>query len=209
MKRFTQIATTIFLAMLFSFSAFAQGRWYEDQTHLNVMAPSGLSLRTEADLSGKRLMVIPFGMEVRHHGKVGSLVSIGAAEGYWRKISYRGKTGYAFGPYLSPLKQVQSTDMNREVRLEYGSHCTGDVNYDPKLHWYGFEWDWESGKGKMTAIKPELLLHGMGKDEMMEMSDYWLQDTSLERGARFMIGSKVRLEERMHIKDYSPVEYLD
>lgn len=209
MKRFTQIATTIFLTLVFSYSAFAQGRWYEDQPKLNVMAPSGLSLRTEADVSGKRLMVIPFGKEVKHHGKVGALVKIGGAEGYWRKISYKGKTGYAFGPYLSTLKQVESTDMNRDVRLEYGSHCTGDVNYDPRLHWYGFEWDWESGKGRMTSIKPELLLWGMGMDEMLEMADYWLQDTSLARGARFMIGSKVRLEERKNIKDYSPVEHLD
>ncbi|MDW3648595.1 MAG: SH3 domain-containing protein [Bacteroidia bacterium] len=209
MKRFTQIATTILLAFIFSLSAFGQGRWYEDQTHLNVMAPSGLSLRAEADVSGKRVMVIPFGKQVKHHGKVGQLVKIGGVEGFWRKITYKGKTGYSFGPYLNPLKQLKSTDMNREVRLDYGSHCTGDVNYDPRLHWYGFEWDWESGKGKMTAIKPELLLYGMGMDEMLELSDYWLQDSSLERGSRFMIGSKVRLEERKEIKDFSPIEYTD
>lgn len=143
MKRFFLLLTilTIF-SVAFSTSL--------DTLHLTVIAPSGLSLRSEPGLQGERLAVVPQGTELILIGQRYELFThaefIDQRYGSWVKARYAGKEGYLFSGYLREHPAfVSSTDINRDFRITSpGTRCLA-VNYDPTLNWYAFQLDKETG----------------------------------------------------------------
>lgn len=209
MKIFPGIS--IFLACIF-FVIQVQAQsdcWGHACNELSVMAPSGLSLRTIPQTNGKRLLVIPFGMKVKNHGVQGGEVRIGGIESTWMKITYKGTTGYAFGAYLSSVEQVPSTDINKEVRLDFGMHCDGQVNFDPALNWYGLYWDGEKQVGSLQKITPQLMTAENATAESMEMIDYELKDVSKKGDIQFMFGSKKELGQQKLVRSYTPKTWIN
>lgn len=109
------------------------------QNYFTVTALSGLNLRSEPGVKGKKIAAIPFGAIVETVESYSPDVAdtIEGKAGSWLEVKYRGQKGYVFSGFLAPGEAiVQPSGINRDYRLlTPGFHCSA-ANYDPGLHWY-------------------------------------------------------------------------
>lgn len=92
MKRILFSLLLIFLALGID----AQNAW--------VTAASGLRLRETASLSAKVVVLIPFGQKVQVLERTKVITEAEGIEGTLVKLSWNGKTGYAFDGFLSEIE---------------------------------------------------------------------------------------------------------
>lgn len=92
MKRFLFSVMLLFVTM----GMYAQNAW--------VTASSGLRLRETASLSAKVMVVIPFGQKVQVLERTKTSTEVEGIEGVLVKLSWNGKTGYAFDGFLSEIE---------------------------------------------------------------------------------------------------------
>lgn len=110
------------------------------QTYYTVTARSGLNLRAEPGVKGKKVASIPFGAIVRSDDDgytPGVKDTIEGKPGSWIMIRYQARSGYVFTGFLAMGEQiVQATEINRDYRLlKPGFHCSA-ANFDSGLNWY-------------------------------------------------------------------------
>ncbi len=74
----------------------------EEAETLVVTARSGLNLRDKPHSSGARIATIPEGGIVTVLEKSSATEVVKGKEGIWKKVSWQGKTGYAFSIFLGP-----------------------------------------------------------------------------------------------------------
>jgi hypothetical protein len=136
-----------------------------------IIAKSGLRMRNRPDLSGKKLMVIPYGMSVKLLEETGEAVTISGVTGRWSRVVFRKTTGWVFGGFLGSsvtdragkrlpagilgtyvlIKEVQSGNMPSRVHLE-NSIITRTVGGDMDSNIYCIVEDVESS-GKIHTVK--------------------------------------------------------
>lgn len=73
---------------------------------LVVAAKGGLNLREKPDSKSARLFTVPDGATVSLLERTETVEKIGGIDGKWVKISWDGKTGYAFDRFLKPSGYV-------------------------------------------------------------------------------------------------------
>lgn len=163
--------TRFLLLLLLPLFAFAQ----TDIGIFTVVAPSGLSMRAEADLSSERLTVIPYGTKIELPNYTGShqvdLFEIGDRLGYWAYVKYGKLNGYVFSAYLFEGEPfVQATAINKNYRIMAGGYRCDAINYDPTLNWYAWvPVQEDNARMQLQKINPLLEMAG---DSPYESSDY-------------------------------------
>ena len=112
-------STMRFLLICFLFSTILSAQKRIDLSSQYVWAESGLTMRAEGNAEGEKMMVIPFGAEVKVTGEWGEYLKVKAMdgvryetkngtsigepylmEGEYERVEYGGKTGYVFNGYL-------------------------------------------------------------------------------------------------------------
>lgn len=66
-----------------------------------VTAQGGLRIRETASTDAKTLVVAPKGSEVKDENETGPELKVGDQTGHWTKVTYEGKTGWAFDAFLT------------------------------------------------------------------------------------------------------------
>jgi hypothetical protein len=66
-----------------------------------VAVKDGLNMREEPSPTGKKMLTIPYRQEVLKLEEKPESFTIDKTEGKWTKVSWRGKTGWVFGGFLS------------------------------------------------------------------------------------------------------------
>lgn len=85
--------------------------------NLFVFAPSGLNLRTQADLQSEVVINIPNGTEIKPTGEEDNISSeIEGLEGKMIKVSFDGKEGYVFSGFLAPYPYPENYDLQSYVQ---------------------------------------------------------------------------------------------
>lgn len=127
-------------------------------TSLNVIAESGLNLRSKPDLDSRLLITIPFGAKVQHNFGGEITDTIDGFVDRWLQIEYNGLKGYAWGHFLGNCRFVDTLTTNHDFRiLKEGIHC-GVIAYSPGFSWYGMYPGNDSLKQIFKPIKIKLLI---------------------------------------------------
>jgi uncharacterized protein YgiM (DUF1202 family) len=94
-----------------AFSVFAQSTMY-------VTTKSGLILRDKPSKDGTKQRTIPYGDAAEVSEKTLKKEVIGGKTGYWREVTYKGTSGYAFDAFLSDTKptDIKNTPAKKETR---------------------------------------------------------------------------------------------
>lgn len=66
-----------------------------------VAVKDGLNMREEPSPSGKKMLTIPYRQEVQKLEEGPESFTIDKTEGKWTKVTWKGKTGWVFGGFLS------------------------------------------------------------------------------------------------------------
>ncbi len=93
------------VCLLLLFGSAAGYAQFFSQKKMYVVAPSGLRMRDKEGQTGKVVTVIPYGTEVVYLSQ-GKGEEIGGRYGIWYKIKWNGKTGWAFGAFLTEEKPL-------------------------------------------------------------------------------------------------------
>ncbi len=81
------------------------------ETYYYVTASSGLSLRSGTNLKSKKLLVLPYGAQVKHlSSPEHTAMTLGGITGEMIEVSYQGATGFAFNGYLTTLAPPQPSE---------------------------------------------------------------------------------------------------
>ena len=149
----------------FAFSGFLQNEPPMPQNvSLYVVANSGLRLREKADATSAILATIPFGDSLKTDGnnlnyydlvekKSKLLFKFEDIEGYWQKVVYKGKKGYAFTGFLSEFYKPQIVNTSH-ILLEEGYSCGIVVQNTAEYNWFG--WYKKGSKTSLKAIEKPL-----------------------------------------------------
>ncbi len=187
--------------LVFLFSAFWALPFYSiAQDYFTVTAPSGLNLRAEPGVKGKKIIAIPFGAVVEMEESVyepGTIDTIESKVGSWLEVKYRGQKGYVFSGFLMPGEAVvQSTGINRYYRmLSPGYHCSA-ANYDPSLYWYALV----RKNNRLTVKKTSIMVkfrNDFSEKELAECVDCYTckVEADMKDSVFFFIGTKQPLAE--------------
>jgi len=176
-----------------------------ENNEFTVVAPSGLSLRNNPNLSSKKLEIIPFGtlitiMNVSQIFNTDEMKTIDSRPGNWVKTKFNGKEGYVFSGYLKkgPL-YLPSTIINKDFRLiQAGQKCDA-VNYDPNLNWYGLSFDNENKKTNLIPVNISFDYTSESTKEELEYSYYPIGEfvnvkTNKKENFSICIGTKEPLD---------------
>lgn len=104
MKRLYVLFTLILLVSSYLYISAEQ----IDKTMI-VITEAGLRLRESPDTTGKVIITIPYKTEVKFIEEKGDTITISGKYGKWTKISWKGKTGWAFGGFLAELDKSDLT----------------------------------------------------------------------------------------------------
>jgi hypothetical protein len=104
--------------MLAAFAIFATAFSALAQTTMYVTTKSGLILRDKPAQTGTKQRTIPYGDAATVAEETLKKEVIGGKTGYWREVSYKGTTGYAFDAFLSDTKptDLKNTPAKKETR---------------------------------------------------------------------------------------------
>ena len=177
----------------------------EEATIYTIIAPSGLSLRSEPNLDSDRILIIPFGEQVTVDETQGDLFissnkdTIDSRFGYWLPVTYENKKGYLFSAYLKyGYLLVPETEINNEFRIVMSGIRCDPLNYDPDMYWYAFKLNEDRDDFDVVPVSPKMnfdLNFGEGEEEFMYvgMGDFVELDTGLKDDINdfyLMLGSK-------------------
>ena len=65
--------------------------------YLNVLASSGLNMRSQPDARSRIITNVPFGKKVEVQEKTKTQLKSGWIKDNWYRVKYRGREGYIFG----------------------------------------------------------------------------------------------------------------
>ena len=149
----------LFLTLLcFDFHASSQefqngSRW--------ISASSGLRMRDQPNLNGKKLDVIPYGERVNWVAENEETVFLAGTSGKWTKVKWEGKDGWVYGGFLSSMHPEKAT-LNTDVLSTFYSDKWGE---------------------KLSLIRVELDGRGftLRKDGSINLGDYEYDVTTVHR----------------------------
>ena len=104
------------------------------ETYYYVNATSGLSLRSGTNLKSKKLLVLPYGAQVKYLSTPQhTAMTLGGISGEMVEVSYQGATGFAFNGYLTTLAPPQPRETVKDYanRISTKDHI---VNVVTKAH---------------------------------------------------------------------------
>lgn len=117
------LVTVLMLLFYVQMWAVDQQPPFSSGEQIEVVSPSGLTLRTLPNKNSKSLGVIPFGETVLVLNQDSSLLSetINYVEGNWIKIDFEGEEGYVFDGFLSvfPLPEYDFEHTTLDMDLIY------------------------------------------------------------------------------------------
>ena len=122
-----------------------------------VSPADGLNLRDKPDTAGNKIVTIPSGESVSLIEETGSDVTIGSSTGKWSKVTWKDKTGWAFGGFLSKTK-LSDPSVSQLKTLE------GDYDEDAPAE--------PGNPSNWLSIHNSIISYGLGG--MMEASWYCL-----------------------------------
>lgn len=99
-----------FLAACMLFGA-SVSAWAQNTMYVNTK--SGLIMRSKPDLTGTKELTIPYGQAADvSQDFFSDQETIGGKTGYWRRVTYKGKLGFAFDAFLS---ESEPSDVKKTV----------------------------------------------------------------------------------------------
>lgn len=127
-----------------------------------VLALSGLRLREMPSFDSKTIVTIPFAAKVERkdiHPKDGEydnpLYSPDSIPGWWEKIIWKGKTGYAFNAFLG--EGIKKMDRDFYLLFEDAAACWSDAYASLEYHYYGLFLSKDGTKSEIKRIKPSFI----------------------------------------------------
>lgn len=92
----------------------------ECASHLicRVTAPSGMRFRAQPSLKAKVVSSVPYDTLVKACSKTYGAMTYEGIEGFWRKITYKGKTGYMFDGFMEIRNIIRTADTTRTVEMD-------------------------------------------------------------------------------------------
>lgn len=106
-----------------------------------VLAPSGLKMRAQPNFSAKSIAVIPFGKKVKYVSNPQPWeqrpfqFDADSVAGEWRRVFWKGKSGYAFSGYLG--RGIFKMDKPFYLLAENAAACWDDAFMASNYHYYG------------------------------------------------------------------------
>lgn len=122
-----------------------------------VVARGGLNLRGEPSLTGKKVTTIPEGEQVAYLAAAGS-ITVGKVIGYWWKVSWQDKTGYAFSGFLSGAKPM-AVALDKPLQGQFTAACLSSSGTTPPKSCAG---QCEEGSFLLNADTSFAFVDGMG-----------------------------------------------
>lgn len=171
-----------------------------------IIAPSGLSLRTAPSLDSDRILVIPFGEQVKTNGTEYDLFNsnnedtIDGHIGYWFLVTYGRQEGYLFSAYLKyGHLLVPETKMNNEFRIVVSGIRCDPLNYDPDMHWYAFVLNEQRDDFEIVSVAPKMNFDMEWEEDEVEFMNKGISffvelNVELEGYSHLMLGSKTPLD---------------
>ncbi len=99
-----------------------------------VAVKDGLNMREEPSPTGKKMLTISYRQEVQKLEEKPESFTIDKTEGKWTKVSWRGKTGWVFGGFLSSnAPDAGSTQGATNASNRVGCKATCDENLEKSL----------------------------------------------------------------------------
>ncbi len=146
-KRIDMANKIIILVILVFWSFVITGQELEN-IRAQVIAESGLNLRSKPSLQSSVILKIPYYQSIHVYNKTGYRDTIQVFEtdtypihvdGEWVKVSYQNKTGYVLSTYLNvPSKQFQDPNLNQDFILLFpGVTCRDNIHKKIDHYWYG------------------------------------------------------------------------
>ena len=119
------------LILGFSFS-FLTGNTNPEQEKSNVIAFSGLKMRSAPSTKAKVIDIIPFGESVSLIENTDSLLTVEWLNGQWSKVNYQGMEGYVFDGFLThlPIPTQEFELTQSDLDLAYPILGWAENNYD-------------------------------------------------------------------------------
>lgn len=118
--------------LIILFAAFAVEVIAQDNPkYLNVLASSGLNMRSAPDAKARVITKVPYGKQVEVLEKTKTEFRSGWITDQWYKVHFRGREGFLFGGYLSELKAPPKNlqvDMLPQLAVEYCSFSLKQLN---------------------------------------------------------------------------------
>ena len=94
---------------------------FQPGSQVFAAAADGVYLREDADISGRKLALIPFGDKLEVHGSSTVYTVIDGRRGAWVKVKWQNLPGFVFGGFLA--KDLNTALIGRI--FSYGLQCTG------------------------------------------------------------------------------------
>lgn len=119
-----------------------------------VIATSGLNLRQESGLSGKKLATIPFGEKVRILSSLPD--SVNELTNPWVKVQYGTQLGWCHADYLGKEKIMEGIWANMVLLTEEKVHPGYPLRYQRSFQYYGVYA--ESGGFRLKPVQLSFVL---------------------------------------------------
>jgi len=104
-----------------------------------ISAASGLRMRDQPNLSGKKLDVIPYGERVNWLAEKDEVVYLAGTSGKWTKVKWGNTTGWVYGGFLSDLYNPDDEDNVEEIITLHSKKWGEDMSLcRVELNGYGF-----------------------------------------------------------------------
>lgn len=172
---------------------------------MRVIAESGLNMRSEASLSSRVVITVPYDSILQTCRSTDGKLVVDKITGYWRKASYNGKVGYMFDGFLELAQTevslaesaVEDTAKPREPQEQKVSKpLTGETkkkNKPAKPREIQFVTEAYNYCGDVSKLDPGLLWYGIyPADEKQREEFYQIKPVELN-----VVLSKAKIGEGM------------
>lgn len=189
-----KLSLPFLLILIVGCQVLAQEMPCHDSKHrARVIAKSGLNLRSEPDRNSEAIRSLPYWGEVKlcPERVPFQLDTIDGFVGFWRLLEFQGTEGYAFDAFLLHVDYhdtLHSIAKDFRFSMEHGG-CS-DINFDPKLHWFGvYRMD---GVDSIMPVDIEVVKPGSRLVQDYDVGNDWILRThhSDSMRALFLIGFK-------------------
>ncbi len=198
-----------------------------------VTAPSGLRIRSAPNTDGKMIASAPLNSELNGCQKSFGKFATSEAEGDWRKVEFKGKTGYIWDGFLeviskekdtisidnldtdstevsAPEKSSKPENPNKFTNATKFQFVTEAYNFcgdvgaiDPGLLWYGFYPKDDRDAAGDYRIRPVNLKVVLSAEKVGSGMEFDIESGEVERSV-FLIGMNRPLDaKQLEIKDKS------
>lgn len=122
-----------------------------------VLAINGINLRKNPKKNGSIIKALPFGTVVEKVDYSSFFPdTINQVIGNWIKVTFQTDTGYVFSPYIYSQIKVNLLENENEILMLKEGLPGYNLNYDPRLNYYGFYKD--SDNFYIEKIKVSIIL---------------------------------------------------